>query len=93
MDLKEFFETNYDITKKRKLINSSTNNADFYHKAFEELQEIKEEMIQPNKEKEMLIEIGDLMCVCANWIKHKSDNPENVIKYVLNKNQKRINNK
>ena len=90
MTLVEYFNKNYDITKKRKLINSKISHVDFYHKAIEELNEIKAEMIQPNKRQETLIEIGDLMCVCANWIAHHTDKPEEVINYVLAKNKKRI---
>ena len=89
MQLKEFFNDNYEITKKRGLIKKDTSHVDFFHKAMEELQEIKDEMVQPNKRPETLVEIADLMCVCATWINHYTDKPTEVINYVLRKNEHR----
>ena len=82
MTLLEYFKKNYEPIKRRK---NKSLHVDFHHEAFKSLDKVKFEMIQADKRTEILIEVGKLMGICANWINHYTDKPDEVIKHVLNK--------
>lgn len=92
--MNQLLKDNYQAVVDRGLINDKTRDSEFLDKLNEEFQEVFVELvIKKNKNPNKLYEeISDLINVCSCWLIHKNQDPENWLKYILDKNIKRVNN-
>ena len=84
----ELQKRNYEAVKSRGLITDKTTDSDFMDKLDEEVMETYREHLRCNKEA-LLIELGDVINTCNNWLIFMGYDPENILQKVLNKNEKR----
>lgn len=87
--MKDLIKRNYESTVKRGKINLLTSQDEFYHKASEELFEIRCEMKGNEMSKSMAIEITDLMLVCQNWLTHNGYDVEQLASEKITFNENR----
>ena len=84
----ELLKRNYDAVVKRGLINPQTTSSDFMAKLEEETMEVYVEHMRGNKDKKT-IELGDVINTCNNWLIWLGYDPEEILKQVAIKNEKR----
>jgi len=86
----ELFKQNYKAVQMRGLISDKTTDQDFYNKLIEEVSEVYNEIPPLGSCVDYLHEeLADVITVCCNWLIHHGEDPEQWLKLVLDKNQKR----
>ena len=87
----DIFTQNYQAVVNRGLITKKTTDREFCCKANEELSEVHKALynFENNRENNLDEEITDLANVCLNWLIFRGKNPEEMLKIILEKNEKR----